>query len=85
MIEGHTDDTGAEDYNMALSKKRAQSVASYFKAKGISGNRFSVKGFGESAPRFANDTDANRAKNRRVEIGISANDKMIEEAKAQAN
>ncbi|MDH3321559.1 MAG: OmpA family protein [Flavobacteriaceae bacterium] len=85
MIEGHTDDTGEEAYNMTLSKKRAQSVADYFKNKGISGNRFTVKGFGETAPRFPNDSDANRAKNRRVEIGVAANDKMIQDAKAQAN
>lgn len=85
MIEGHTDDTGAADYNMTLSKKRAQSVANYFKSKGISASRFSVEGFGETAPRFKNDSDANRVKNRRVEIGVAANDKMIKDAKAQAN
>ena len=84
MIEGHTDDTGAADYNMTLSKKRAQSVANYFKSKGVAGSRFSVEGFGETAPRFPNDTDANRVKNRRVEIGVAANDKMINDAKAQA-
>lgn len=85
MIEGHTDDTGAETYNMTLSKKRAQSVANYFKSKGISGNRFSVEGFGETAPGFKNDSEANRVKNRRVEIGVAANDKMIQDAKAQSN
>ncbi|MEN8187232.1 MAG: OmpA family protein [Bacteroidota bacterium] len=85
MIEGHTDDTGAEDYNMTLSKKRAQTVTNYFKAKGIASGRFSVKGFGETAPRFPNDSEANRSKNRRVEIGVAANDKMIEDAKAQVN
>ena len=85
MIEGHTDDTGAEAYNMTLSKKRAQSVANYFKSKGVSGSRFSVEGFGETAPRFKNDSEANRVKNRRVEIGVAANDKMIQDAKAQSN
>lgn len=85
MIEGHTDDTGSEAYNMSLSKKRAQSVANYFKSKGISGNRFSVEGFGETAPRFKNDSEANRVKNRRVEIGVAANDEMIQDAKAQSN
>ena len=84
MIEGHTDDTGAADYNMTLSKKRAQSVANYFKSKGVAGNRFSVEGFGETAPRFKNDSEANRVKNRRVEIGVAANDKMIQDAKAQS-
>lgn len=85
MIEGHTDDTGADDYNMKLSVRRAQSVANYFKAKGVSASRFSVEGFGETAPRFPNDSDVNRVKNRRVEIGVAANDKMIQDAKAQAN
>ncbi len=84
MIEGHTDDTGSAEYNMTLSKKRAQSVANYFKSKGISSSRFSVEGFGETAPRFKNDSEANRVKNRRVEIGVAANDKMIQNAKAQS-
>ena len=85
MIEGHTDDTGAADYNMKLSKRRADSVVAYLKAQGVAGNRFSVKAFGETAPRFDNSTKEGQVKNRRVEIGVSANDQMIEDAKAQSN
>ena len=85
MIEGHTDDVGAADYNMKLSKRRADSVVSYIKARGVAGNRFSIKAFGETAPRFDNATKEGQAKNRRVEIGVSANDQMIQDAKAQAN
>ncbi|WP_274476547.1 OmpA family protein [Mangrovimonas aestuarii] len=85
MVEGHTDDTGAEDYNMKLSKQRAQSVVDYLISKGVSSGRFTVQAFGETKPRFDNSTDEGRSKNRRVEIGISANEEMIEDAKAQAN
>ncbi len=85
MIEGHTDDSGAADYNMKLSKRRAESVVFYIKAKGVSSNRFSVKAFGESAPRFDNSTKEGQVKNRRVEIGVSANEQMIQDAKAQTN
>lgn len=86
MIEGYTDSTGDEAYNLTLSKKRAKSVESYLKSQGVSNSRFaSVEGYGEANPRFPNDTKENQAKNRRVEIGIAANDKMIQDAKAQAN
>ncbi|MEL4454790.1 OmpA family protein [Lutimonas vermicola] len=85
MIEGHTDSTGDDNYNMKLSKRRADAVASYLKAKGVSANRFMVKAFGETRPRFENNTKEGQAKNRRVEIGVAANEQMIEDAKAQAN
>jgi len=85
MIEGHTDDVGSADYNLKLSKRRADSVVTYLKAHGVAANRFSVKAFGETAPRFDNATKEGQAKNRRVEIGVSANDQMIQDAKAQAN
>ncbi len=85
MIEGHTDDVGNDDYNMKLSKRRADAVAHYIQSKGVATNRFSIKAYGETAPRFKNDSDTNRAKNRRVEIGVAANKKMIEDAKAQSH
>jgi len=85
MLEGHTDSTGDEGYNMTLSKKRANSVGDYLSSKGVSKSRMSIKGFGETAPRFENDTKEGQAKNRRVEIGVTANKEMIEDAKAQAN
>jgi len=84
MIEGYTDDTGEESYNLKLSERRAKTVESYLKAKGIAAARFaSVKGYGEASPRFPNDSKENQAKNRRVEIGIAANEQMIQDAKAQ--
>ncbi len=84
MIEGHTDSVGDDNYNMKLSKRRADAVASYLKAQGVAGNRFKVEAFGETRPRFENDTKEGQAKNRRVEIGVAANEEMIQDAKAQA-
>jgi outer membrane protein OmpA-like peptidoglycan-associated protein len=83
FIQGHTDDTGKAEYNMSLSKKRSQSVADYFTSRGISSNRFSVEGFGETQPRYDNTTPEGRSQNRRVEIAISANKDMIEDAQAK--
>jgi outer membrane protein OmpA-like peptidoglycan-associated protein len=70
---------------MNLSNDRAKSVASYLQSKGVAASRMSVKAFGETAPRFDNATKEGQAQNRRVEIGISANEEMIEEAKATKN
>ena len=85
MIEGHTDSTGDDSYNMKLSKRRAESVAAYLKGQGVAANRFKVEAFGETRPRFDNATKEGQSKNRRVEIGVAANEEMIEDAKAQAN
>ncbi len=69
MIEGHTDSVGSEAYNMGLSKRRAESVASYLASQGVNlGNRFATEAFGESKPIASNDTEAGRAENRRVVI-----------------
>lgn len=84
MIEGHTDSVGDDTYNMKLSKRRADAVVAYLKSRGVAGNRFKVEAFGETRPRFENDTKEGQAKNRRVEIGVAANEQMIEDAKAQA-
>ncbi len=83
-IAGHTDSKGADDYNMALSERRASSVAKYIESKGVAGQRLKVKGYGKTAPRYPNDTDANMAKNRRVDFLITANEKMKNEAKKEA-
>ncbi len=86
-ISGHTDSSGAEAYNLQLSKNRAESVASYLKTHGLDPLRFSVQWFGETKPKYDNSTPEGRSKNRRVELGIVANEKMqkeaIEEAKGQ--
>ncbi len=76
LIEGHTDATGSEEYNLELSRKRAQTVANYIASLGISPTRFTIMGYGESQPLMTNDTPEGRAANRRVEIGIMANDKL---------
>ena len=85
LIEGHTDSVGDATYNLNLSQRRAQSVADYLQTKGVAANRFTVKALGETSPRFDNSTKEGQAKNRRVEIGVSANEEMIQDAKAQAN
>ncbi len=81
-IEGHTDDSGRDEYNMELSRKRAESVASYLSSRGVTRSRISTFHYGETQPKFDNTTEEGRVKNRRVELGILAGDQMIEDAKA---
>lgn len=69
-ITGHTDSTGSDNYNIALSQRRAQSVANYLTSHGVN-QRIITTGRGETAPIASNDTAAGRAQNRRVEIKIS--------------
>ncbi|MDY8136111.1 OmpA family protein [Aquimarina sp. 2201CG5-10] len=85
IVEGHTDSTGNDDYNMELSRKRASSVTSYLIAQGIDKSRFTTYYHGETLPKYDNATAEGRAKNRRVEFGILANDKMIKEAKEKVD
>src|SRR5690242_5369686 len=80
LVEGHTDDTGPDEYNMQLSEKRAKSVAGYLESKDIPLDRFTIKWYGETQPKYPNDNDVDRSKNRRVELAIYANDKMKQEA-----
>lgn len=84
LIVGHTDNVGADAYNMDLSQRRAQSVKSLIIADGVSGSRLKTEGRGETEPIGDNTTAAGRAQNRRVEIVIVANEKMKQEAKSQA-
>jgi outer membrane protein OmpA-like peptidoglycan-associated protein len=70
-VYGHTDSTGSESHNMALSQRRAISVANYLSAQGVDARRFAVTGFGASRPIASNATPEGRAQNRRVEIQIS--------------
>ena len=74
-VIGHTDDKGTDNYNQRLSERRAVSVANYLRSNGIASSRVVTKGMGESDPKVANDSDANRAENRRVEFVITANRK----------
>ena len=67
-IVGHTDDQGADDYNLDLSKQRSESVKKALIEMGISADRLTTNGFGESQPLAENGTPEGRAKNRRVEF-----------------
>ena len=70
MITGHTDNQGAADYNVKLSENRAASVVAYLVKAGIASARLKWKGYGDSRPAAANDTEEGRAKNRRIELVI---------------
>lgn len=69
-IAAHTDDIGSDTYNLNLSNQRAQSVVDFLIENEIDPERFVAKGYGESSPKVANDTEENRALNRRVELKI---------------
>ncbi len=81
LIEGHTDSTGSEEHNLTLSRQRAQSVANYLAQIEVNPTRFTIMGYGEEQPVAPNDTAEGRALNRRVDLGIMANDKLKRVAK----
>ncbi|RZA06229.1 MAG: OmpA family protein, partial [Proteobacteria bacterium] len=70
-IVGHTDSIGSDGFNQKLSEQRAASVVSFLLGQGVAADKLSSEGRGESEPVDSNDTDAGRAKNRRVEIHLS--------------
>jgi outer membrane protein OmpA-like peptidoglycan-associated protein len=80
LVEGHTDNTGTVEYNLNLSKQRATVVSDYLISKGVASQRFDIKWYGETQPKYPNDTDANRKLNRRVEVGVIANSELKKEA-----
>ncbi|NIP44588.1 MAG: OmpA family protein [candidate division Zixibacteria bacterium] len=84
LIEGHTDSTGPEEYNMDLSIRRANSVGNYLAVQEVSPARFTMMGYGEKQPIAPNETVEGRKQNRRVEIAIFANDKLKKAAQKQA-
>jgi outer membrane protein OmpA-like peptidoglycan-associated protein len=84
LIEGHTDATGPEEYNMDLSIRRANSVGNYLAGEEVSPARFTLLGYGEKQPIASNETADGRQQNRRVEIAIFANDKLKKAAQKQA-
>jgi outer membrane protein OmpA-like peptidoglycan-associated protein len=69
-VEGHTDDVGSDDYNLALSERRARAVAAFLVQHGVPHDRVTARGFGKTRPVAPNDGDAGRRKNRRVELVI---------------
>jgi OOP family OmpA-OmpF porin len=69
-VEGYTDATGPDDYNLRLSERRANSVMEYLVGNGVPAPRLSAKGFGETSPIAPNETREGRALNRRVELRL---------------
>ncbi len=84
-IQGHTDSKGSIAYNQALSERRAAVVSGYLEGQGTAASRLTIKGYGETTPKYENNTAEGRTENRRVEFLITANEKMIAEAEKAAN
>lgn len=85
IIYGYTDSTGSVELNQKLSEQRALSVEKYLESKGLNMSRFKVTGLGIADPIATNDTPEGRSQNRRVEFAITANEKMVEQAKKEGN
>jgi outer membrane protein OmpA-like peptidoglycan-associated protein len=84
-IQGYTDSKGSHEYNQGLSERRAIAVSNYIVKKNISSNRITIVGYGETLPKYSNETTDGRSQNRRVEFVITANDKMKKDAAKQAS
>ena len=85
VIYGYTDSTGTPEHNLTLSEQRAASVMAYLTAKGLNTSRFTKTGMGIADPIATNDTPEGRTQNRRVEFAIVANEKMVDDAKKEAD
>ncbi len=72
LIVGHTDAIGSDEYNTRLSQQRAESASRYLLSQGVASSRLRTSGRGEFEPMATNDSEAGRAKNRRIEIAIVA-------------
>jgi OOP family OmpA-OmpF porin len=70
VLSGHTDSIGTQEYNMGLSKRRAESVKEYLVNRGVRAGRIELEWYGESRPKYTNETSEGRALNRRVEIEL---------------
>ena len=82
LVEGHTDSTGTEQYNLGLSQRRADSVVQFLTLNGIAPERAIARGYGKAYPVAGNETTAGRQRNRRVEIVIlDPGEKAAEEAR----
>lgn len=84
LIEGHTDSDASEDYNMSLSRRRANSAGFELGRNGVDASRFTIAAYGESQPVADNSTADGKQANRRVEIAIWANDKLKKVAQEQS-
>ena len=74
LIVGHTDATGAEDYNQRLSENRAQAASGCLVQQGVDPSRIQSTGMGEMEPVASNETEAGQQENRRVEVAIFASE-----------
>lgn len=76
IVQGHTDSTGSDAINQPLSERRANRVRDYLVSQGVPAAKMAAVGYGSSRPAVPNDTEANRALNRRVQIELSPNEKI---------
>jgi outer membrane protein OmpA-like peptidoglycan-associated protein len=76
-VEGHTDSSGSEEYNLDLSERRAMAVRRLLVERGVLSDRIEIIGYGESLPISSNDSDSGRQLNRRVEIKIVPNPEQV--------
>lgn len=72
-VDGHTDSIGSKSFNQKLSEERAKSVVDYLAAKGVDASRIRAVGYGDTRPVAPNNSEANRAKNRRIEFKVTNN------------
>jgi outer membrane protein OmpA-like peptidoglycan-associated protein len=80
LLVGHTDATGSDSYNQALSNRRASAAASFLSSQGLGRPRVETSGRGELEPVASNDNERGRQQNRRVEVAIFANEQYRDEA-----
>lgn len=84
LIAGHTDNVGSDDYNQALSQRRAEAAARFLEQQGVASSRLLTRGLGENEPKVDNSTEDGRSTNRRVEVAIFANETLKTEAQRAA-
>ncbi|MBU1820460.1 MAG: OmpA family protein [Bacteroidetes bacterium] len=85
LIEGHTDSVGSDAYNQKLSEARAQAVTNYLTRKNVARKRIRTVGYGENQPITTNETEKGQTQNRRVEVVITANEKLKNKLKKEAD
>ncbi len=73
LIVGHTDAVGTTEHNQALSQRRAEAASLFLQQQNVNANRIRTAGRGELEPVASNETDAGRARNRRIEVAIYSN------------
>ncbi len=83
LIEGHTDNVGEDAYNQKLSVNRAEAVADYLRQNSVKRNRLVTKGYGEMQPLTSNADASGQRLNRRVEVVITANEKLKKNVKKE--